>query len=51
MMLEHAFAQEEAAWALRQAVETAIREAPTPDLGGTATTRLFADKVAEVLSR
>ncbi len=51
LMLEHAFQQEEAAWALREAVEIAIREAPTPDLGGEATTQQFADKVVETLSR
>ena len=51
MMLEHAFDEEPAARELRQAVETAIREAPTPDLGGTASTREFTDKVVEALSR
>jgi 3-isopropylmalate dehydrogenase len=51
LMLEHAFSQDEAAWALREAVEIAMRETPTPDLGGRATTQQFADKVVEVLSR
>jgi 3-isopropylmalate dehydrogenase len=50
MMLELAFDQNEAAWALRQAIEVAIRETPTPDLGGTATTTQFADKVIATLN-
>jgi 3-isopropylmalate dehydrogenase len=50
MMLEHAFDEEIAARELRQAVETAIRDTPTPDLGGTATTREFTDTVVEALS-
>jgi len=51
MMLEYAFDEEVAARELRQAVETAIREAPTPDINGTASTREFTDKVVEALSR
>ncbi len=51
LMLEHSFGQDEAAWALREAVEIAMRETPTPDLGGEATTQQFADRVVEVLSR
>ncbi len=50
MMLEHAFEEETAAEELRQAVEVAIREAPTPDQGGKAGTREFTDKVVEALS-
>ena len=50
-MLEHAFAEETAAQELREAVEVAIREAPTPDLGGKAGTREFTDKVVEALGR
>ena len=50
MMLEHAFGEEVAARELRQAIETAIREAPTPDIGGTAGTREFTDKVVEALA-
>ncbi|HEY5161011.1 MAG TPA: isocitrate/isopropylmalate family dehydrogenase, partial [Gaiellaceae bacterium] len=51
MMLEHAFGEETAAEELRQAVEIAIRETPTPDLGGKAGTREFTEKVLEALSR
>jgi 3-isopropylmalate dehydrogenase len=51
MMLEHAFGEETAARELEDAVEVAIREAPTPDLGGTAGTREFTAKVVEALSR
>ncbi|MGC9974348.1 MAG: isocitrate/isopropylmalate family dehydrogenase, partial [Gaiellaceae bacterium] len=51
MMLEYAFNEDVAARELREAVEVAVREAPTPDLGGEATTREFTDKVVEVLSR
>lgn len=51
MMLEHAFEESVAARELREAVDGAIREAPTPDLGGTASTRDFTDKVVELLSR
>jgi 3-isopropylmalate dehydrogenase len=51
LMLEHAFEQTEAAWALREGVEIALRETPTPDLGGTATTAEFTEKVVEVLRR
>jgi len=50
-MLEHAFGEETAARELEQAVEIAIREAPTPDLGGKAGTHEFAEKVVEALSR
>jgi 3-isopropylmalate dehydrogenase len=50
LMLEHAFEQDEAALALKQAVETAIRETPTPDLGGSATTSQFADKIVQILN-
>jgi 3-isopropylmalate dehydrogenase len=51
LMLEHAFEQHEAAWALREGVEIALRETPTPDLGGTATTAEFTDRVVDVLRR
>jgi 3-isopropylmalate dehydrogenase len=49
MMLEYAFDEEVAARELREAVEVAIRETPTPDLGGEATTREFTDKVVGTL--
>ena len=50
MMLEHAFDEEAAARERTQAVEVAIHEAPTTDLGGKAGTREFTDKVIEALS-
>ncbi len=49
MMLEYAFNEDVAAHELREAVEVAVREAPTPDLGGEATTREFTDKVVGAL--
>ncbi len=51
MMLEYEFDETAAARELRQAVEGAIEQAPTPDLGGSATTREFTDKVVELLNR
>jgi 3-isopropylmalate dehydrogenase len=49
MMLEYAFNEDVAARELNEAVEVAVREAPTPDLGGEATTREFTDKVVDAL--
>jgi 3-isopropylmalate dehydrogenase len=34
---------------LERAVDTALREAPTPDLGGSATTRQMGDAVLRSL--
>jgi 3-isopropylmalate dehydrogenase len=51
LMLEHAFGEEDAARELEQAVVEAMRSAPTPDLGGTANTNEFTDRVVEALSR
>src|SRR4051812_47083321 len=51
LMLELAFEQAEAADALRTAVDTALRDTPTPDVGGSATTSEFADKIVELLSQ
>jgi 3-isopropylmalate dehydrogenase len=51
MMLEHAFGEPTAARQLAQAVDVAIREKPTPDLGGEATTHEFTDRVIEALSQ
>ena len=47
LMLRHGLDRPDEADALERAVDTALREAPTPDLGGTATTgecrrRLFS---------
>jgi len=51
LLLEHALAMPEEARRLERAVEVAMRERPTPDLGGTATTTEFGDAVLEQLSR
>jgi 3-isopropylmalate dehydrogenase len=45
LMLEHGLGLETEAQALRTAVERARAVAPTPDLGGDATTDVFADAV------
>jgi 3-isopropylmalate dehydrogenase len=45
LMLELGLGRAEDARALEAAVEAAIAEAPTPDLGGTATTTEFGDAV------
>jgi 3-isopropylmalate dehydrogenase len=45
LMLEHGFERRAEAQSLEQAVDTALREAPTPDLGGHATTEEVADAV------
>jgi 3-isopropylmalate dehydrogenase len=50
LMLELAFDQPEAAEALRQAVDAALEETPTPDVGGKATTSEFTDKVVAMLA-
>ena len=51
LMLELAFDQPEAAEALRQAVEVALEETPTPDVGGTATTGEFTEKIVSILAQ
>jgi 3-isopropylmalate dehydrogenase len=51
LLLEHALAMPEEARRLERAVEEALRERPTPDLGGTATTTEFGGAVVEQLSR
>jgi 3-isopropylmalate dehydrogenase len=51
LLLEHALAMPEEARRLEQAVEEAMRERPTPDLGGTATTAEFGGAVLEQLGR
>jgi 3-isopropylmalate dehydrogenase len=50
LMLRHAFGDAEQAQALEDAVETALAEAPTPDLGGRATTDDVVEAVLGSLS-
>jgi 3-isopropylmalate dehydrogenase len=50
LMLEHGLGRPVEALALAAAVEVALAEAPTPDLGGTATTAQFGDAVLRALS-
>ena len=49
LMLRHGLAREDEAAALEAAVGAALREAPTPDLGGSATTRQMGDAVLQRL--
>ncbi|HLF68488.1 MAG TPA: 3-isopropylmalate dehydrogenase [Gaiellaceae bacterium] len=49
LLLEHGLAREKEAAALDAAVEVALREAPTPDLGGSATTAELGDAVVAAL--
>jgi 3-isopropylmalate dehydrogenase len=49
LMLEHGFGREREARGLEAAVESALREAPTPDLGGNASTAEFAHAVVTAL--
>jgi len=49
MMLRYGLNQEVAARALEQAVERALTENPTKDLGGTRGTRAFTEAVVEAL--
>jgi 3-isopropylmalate dehydrogenase len=50
LMLEHGLGRPAEAGALAGAVEVALAQAPTPDLGGTATTAEFGDAVLRALS-
>jgi 3-isopropylmalate dehydrogenase len=50
LMLEHGLGRPEDARVLAAAVEVALAQAPTPDLGGTATTTEFGDAVLRALS-
>jgi 3-isopropylmalate dehydrogenase len=50
LMLEHGLGRERDARALELAVESALRDAPTPDLGGRASTSEFADAVVAALA-
>jgi 3-isopropylmalate dehydrogenase len=49
LALEHGLARPELARTLEAAVDAAARTAPTPDVGGGATTREFGDAVLSVL--
>lgn len=51
LMLRHGLDRPDEADALERAVDTALREAPTPDLGGAATTGEVADAVLRSLGR
>jgi len=50
LMLEHGLTRPAEARALEAAVEDALASAPTPDLGGSATTAEFGDAVLKELS-
>ncbi|MGH3137268.1 MAG: 3-isopropylmalate dehydrogenase [Gaiellaceae bacterium] len=50
LMLDHGLGRPEEAAALERAVDVALSERPTPDLGGRATTSEFADVVVRVLA-
>ena len=49
LMLDHGLARPDEARALESAVDVAVREWPTPDLGGGATTAEFAEAVVASL--
>jgi 3-isopropylmalate dehydrogenase len=50
LMLEHGLGRNDEARLLDEAVDDALRSAPTPDLGGTATTEQFGDAVVRALA-
>ena len=50
LMLRHALGRPDEARALEEAVDTALREAPTPDLGGSGTTSELGDAVLAALA-
>jgi tartrate dehydrogenase/decarboxylase / D-malate dehydrogenase len=50
LMLEHGLGRTAEAGALAAAVEVALAQTPTPDLGGTGTTAEFGDAVLRALS-
>jgi 3-isopropylmalate dehydrogenase len=50
LLLRHGLRLEDEADALERAVDDALREAPTPDLGGTSGTREMGDSVLRRLS-
>jgi 3-isopropylmalate dehydrogenase len=49
LLLRHGLGREDEAAALERAVERALETAPTPDLGGSATTHAFGDAVLAAL--
>jgi 3-isopropylmalate dehydrogenase len=49
LLLRHALGREDDAAALERAVDAALVSTPTPDLGGSATTRAFGDAVLREL--
>jgi 3-isopropylmalate dehydrogenase len=49
LMLRHGLGRPDEAEALERAVDTGLRDAPTADLGGTATTRGMGDTVLQAL--
>ena len=49
LLLHHGLGREQEATALEDAVDAALREAPTPDLGGSATTGQMGDAVLRQL--
>jgi 3-isopropylmalate dehydrogenase len=49
LMLRHGLGRADEAEALGRAVDEGLRDAPTPDLGGTATTRAMGDVVLHAL--
>jgi 3-isopropylmalate dehydrogenase len=51
LMLDHGLGRPEDAQRLSAAVDAALEEAPTPDLGGTATTADVTEAVAQALVR
>ena len=50
LMLAHGLGEHEQARAVEQAVDSALGSAPTPDLGGSATTEQFGDAVVAALA-
>jgi isocitrate/isopropylmalate dehydrogenase len=50
-MLRHGLGRDDEAAQLELAVDTALRAAPTPDVGGSATTRELGDAVLRELER
>jgi 3-isopropylmalate dehydrogenase len=49
LMLRHGLGRDDDAAALERAVDTALVEAPTPDLGGRASTAELGDAVLRAL--
>jgi 3-isopropylmalate dehydrogenase len=49
LLLRHGLGREDEAVALERAVDRALRERPTPDVGGTSTTSEFGDAVLAAL--